>query len=984
MKTCQLDDRPMIHIHLLNRFSITVGQRDVTQAIHSSRIIRYMIALLALQDQHCLHREQLVEHLWPEERCNIQVKLNRLFQHLHRARTLLKSDKSINLLSIYNEVVTLARPNELFVDVAAFREAATIAQRTQIPEDYQIALDIYGGALLPSEIIDWVHLEREQLSMQYQSLLYEAAHLQHARGHITKAIDLFYRHIASDPIHEETYCELFKLHAQQGQQREIQQLYKRLQEALQREFDDPTPDEETQQLYQQIMDGQIEIRPIAMPPRRTQHNLPHPLTSFIGREDELATLPSLLHENRLITLTGPGGCGKTRLALEIAPNLTSQFPDGIWWIDVAAITEAPLVAQSIALVLGLHEQPDATLIETIISYLQARNVLLILDNCEHVQVTCATLTEELLQQCSQLHVLTTSRVCLGVDGEVVRPLSPLSLPHTTHLLSLDRTKASEAIRLFSARARMVDPSFRITTDNVAVVSTICIRLDGLPLAIQLAAARVRVLSVQQIAERLNNRFEFLTNNQRSARPQHTTLRETVEWSYSLLQRSERQLFNRLAVFVGGWSLEAAETIGAVADIDTVQIHDLLFSLVDNSLVMVEATTNGPKRYRMLETLREYAWEQLEGCNEHFATQQRHAIYYTELAEEAEEALYTPQRDEWIRRLEREHDNIRAALRWMLDHDSTNAAILGASLWRFWYLRGHLSEGRQWLESILVFDAIPVALRAKVFSGIGLITCEQGDYNQAQSYYDESLQMYRTLDNKVEIARILSRMGSMVRRQEKYLLAIDLYQESLQIKQTLGDLQGVAATLNNLGNTAHEQQQYDQAKTFIEQSLAIYRKLEDRQWEAVALYNLGDVALSQGYKHQAKQHFIASLQLWQETEHLWSSICCIEGLAAVAALDGALERAICLWGATVELRKAFAISLPIPDRVRNDQRIKNTRNQIAPARFQLAWEAGQVLSLSQVIIYALGEQETKNPFREELLQSSYVIQAHRSTNPDTPI
>ncbi|NOK58156.1 MAG: hypothetical protein GFH25_541210n2 [Chloroflexi bacterium AL-N10] len=821
-----LDERYTIYIRLLNQFSITVGQRDITQVIQSSRIIQQMITLLALNDQHSLHREQLVEHLWPEEDYDVNVKFNRLFQHLHRARALLKSDKCIDILSIQNEVVTLASPEELLVDVVEFRQAASVARNTQIPADYQTALALYSGELLPDDSTDWVHLEREQISMQYHDLLSEAAQIQLIRGHTVDAIDLFYRRIASDPIHEESYCELFKLHAQLGQQREIHQLHKRLQEALKREFDDSTPDEETQKLYQQIIDGQHPCDPVKPAPRRPQHNLPHPLTSFIGREHEIAALPSLLHTTRLVTLTGPGGCGKTRLALEIAPGLVEQFPDGVWWIDVAAVTEQSFVAQSIALVLGLREKPDSTLIDSIIEYLQSRHVLLILDNCEHVHDTCTALAETLLQQCLQLHLLITSRRCLGMNGEMVWSLSPLSLPDTTQPISFDDIKTTEAVQLFLARARMVDPSFHITAQNASMVADICIRLDGLPLAVQLAAARMRVLSVEQIAAKLDDRFGLLTNGNSPVRPQHYTLRKTVEWSYTLLQPQEQLLFNRLAVFTGGWSLEAAEAVGTEPSTDPRQVHESMFGLVDNSLIIVETAATGPKRYRMLETLREYAREQLEAHNEVLETQKRHTSYYVVLAQEAEENLDGPQRDNWLQRLDREHDNIQTALHWTLTHDPKSAVALGASLWWFWYLRGHLSEGRQWLEAILAYDELPMALRAKALSGAGVITSEQGNYNQALHYYDDSIRLYRILNDHVGVARILSRMGAIANRQEKYGWATELYQESLQLKQTLGDIAGVAATLNNLGITTHEQAKYERANVFLQESLSIYQQLKD--------------------------------------------------------------------------------------------------------------------------------------------------------------
>jgi predicted ATPase len=443
--------------------------------------------------------------------------------------------------------------------------------------------------------------------------------------------------------------------------------------------------------------------PRARSPKRSPDNLPLELSSFIGREREVAQVQRLLSGGtRLVMLYGPGRCGKTRLALAVAQDLLEEFEDGVWWVELASLSEEALVPGAVASAVGVREVPDRSPIEVLVEHLKPRKALLILDNCEHLIEGCAALADTLLRASPNLVILATSREPLRIAGEAIWTVQSLSLPDPERLPPAGELASFEAVLLFVERAGAVDSSFELTEGNAKAIARLCQKLDGIPLAIELAAARVRVLTVEQILEKLKNLLGLLTTGVRAAAPCHQTLRATLEWSYKLLSEPEQGLFGRLSVFAGGWDLEAAEAVGAAEPVEVGQVLDLLSALVDKSLVVTEAKAEGALRYKMLEPVRQYALERLMQGREVEETRSRHATFFVALAEEARPNLRLAPQVEWLERLEQENANLRGALSWTLStNDIPTAARLGWALWMFWWIRNHQPEGRRWMESILL-------------------------------------------------------------------------------------------------------------------------------------------------------------------------------------------------------------------------------------------------------------------------------------------
>ena len=444
----------------------------------------------------------------------------------------------------------------------------------------------------------------------------------------------------------------------------------------------------------------VEAEPALRTPERPTHNLPLELSSFVGREKELAEVKRLLENNRLLTLTGSGGCGKTRLALAAAGELVEGFADGVWLVELASLADASLVPQAVASTLGVREQTGRSPTESLSDYLGSKRVLLVLDNCEHLVEACAELAEALLHSCPELRILATSREALGITGEVAWLVPSLSLPDLRRLPAVESLYQYESARLFVERTTAVNPTFALTEQNASAVAQVCYRLDGIPLAIELAAARTKVLTVEQIAVRLDDSFGLLSAGSRTAMPRQRTLHATMDWSHELLPDEERALFRRLAVFAGGFTLEAAESVCSGEDLERDEVLDLLSHLVDKSLV-VAWEVSGEARYRLLETVQQYAWEKLSEPGETERFRERHAGYYLALAEEAEPELKGAGQVAWLERLEWERDNLRAAMAWLLERGALEeAARLGWALWLFWGIRAHFAEGRRWMEQAL--------------------------------------------------------------------------------------------------------------------------------------------------------------------------------------------------------------------------------------------------------------------------------------------
>ena len=625
-------------------------------------------------------------------------------------------------------------------------------------------------------------------------------------------------------------------------------------------------------------------------PALPRSNLPVLSSRFIGRETELAELKRLLSEARLVTLIGPGGVGKTRLSLQLAHGILPDFGDGIWLVELAGLTDADLVPHTIAIALGVRESADRPLTATLIDYLRDKTALLILDNCEHVIEACARITTALLQACPNLRILASSRELLGTTDEVAFAVPTLGVPDTSHLPQLADLTQIEAVRLFVERARSAQPKFAVSEHNAAAIAQICQRLDGIPLAIELAAARVKVLSAEQIAARLDDSFRLLTGGSRTALPRQQTLRALIDWSYGLLAPAERTLFGRLAVFAGGWSLEAAEAVGAGGEIDAFDVLDLLMRLVDKSLVIKEEAL-GEARYRMLNTVGQYALEKLREADEESATRQRHLDYFVNLAETAKPRLLAADQISSLNRLEVDHDNLRSALEWTIASRSQTALRLAGALGRFWDIRSYFAEGRRLLNQALALrDGAPPLWQALALRWAGFLAARQGDYEYAKVLLNDSLALSRRHDDAAGVARALNFLGYTAFSQGKFDWAEELLQEALAINRSLNDESGLASTLNHLGSVAWLRGDAATARRDFEDSLTMRRKISDEIGVSKALYSLGGVAEAQGDYAAARRYLEESLTLTRMLGDRKLVAYTLAGLGEIAVEQGDLTAA----------------------------------------------------------------------------------------------
>jgi predicted ATPase len=731
------------------------------------------------------------------------------------------------------------------------------------------------------------------------------------------------------------------------------------------------------------------------------NNLPVQLTSFIGREREISEVRGLLATARLLTLTGVGGAGKTRLALQVAADLLDEFADGVWLAEFAGLADPALVPQTVAASLGLREQWEQAILPILTDFLRSRHVLLVMDNCEHVVAECAQLADHLLRASPDLRILATSQTTLGVPGEVAYSVPPLALPGPPPAPTPEQLTQFEAVRLFVERARLSKPGFAVTVDNAAAVAQVVHRLDGIPLAIELAAARVKVMSVQQISERLEDRFQLLTAGGRTVAPRHQTLKAAMDWSYELLAEPERTLLRRLSVFAGGWTLEAAETICAGGDVEGDQVLDLLAGLADRSLALVEETPGGATRYRLLGTVRQYGRNRLRESGEEERTRTRHRDWFLLLAEEAERHLQGPEAPAWLDRLETEHDNLRVALEWCktAEADAEYWLRLAGALWRFWDMRGYWTEGRMWLDGAIAQTArMSTPSRVKVIIGAAYLASYQGDYARAVALSEESLALSQRLGDTRGRISCLNIQGMEACRLEKYDRAAELGKESFVLSQEVGDWWGasearivlaivaraqgdferasalleeivlqvrqigdkfrLAVALNYLGLVKRELGDYARAKALLEETLALAQDLRDKWATAFAQSNLGIVAWYQKDYPRAAELFAASLRLRVDVGEKRGIVTSLVGLGAVAAAQGRAERAAMLFSTAEALREVINVPLPPFIRSNYEQYVTATRTGLGERRFTEAWAKGRTMTLDEAIAYALEEASTR--------------------------
>jgi predicted ATPase/DNA-binding CsgD family transcriptional regulator len=723
-------------------------------------------------------------------------------------------------------------------------------------------------------------------------------------------------------------------------------------------------------------------------------NLPVQLTSFIGRERELGEVKYLVSTSRLVTLTGASGCGKTRLALRVAAELTDQTIDGVYWVEFARLTDSALVPQAVAKVLNVVEQSGTPLMNTLLDLLGDRQILLVLDNCEHLLGACAQLVEA-FAGCPRIKILATSREPLGVIGEALYPVLPLALP-ATHI-SLDEVRRVESVQLFVERARSILPTFGLTAQNAETISALCRDLDGIPLAIELASARVNVLSVNQIQERLDHRLDLLVSTARADK-RHRTLRAAIDWSYDQLSASEQLLLQRLTLFTAGFTLNTAESVCAWGEIQREDVLDLLSSLVSKSLVVAETLQSSEARYRLLVTIRQYAQEKLRASGEWIPTHDHYLTCWLRLTEEVAPKLREQYQKLWFDWLETENDNIRAALAWALEQQRMEAGMrIGTALYSFWQTRAYIREGYTWYERFLhqIDNTVPLAVHVNTLTWSSVMAsflgdtvtatvrgqeavdlCEAageegkpllavaligvasgakvaGDYQTTYTIGERLIEVYRELGDLVSLGISIMILGETALALGKNSTARLLLEESLTLARAAGDKYRIALTLNFMGDLARSERQVVQAYSTYEESLSILRELGAAHEIPSTLHNLAYVCLYQGDIERAHALFYESFEAQRAQANQDGILEGLRGYAALASATGLAAESTRLYAAAVANgRGGDSASLWALEKLEYEHYIGLARARLSDAEFEEEQAKGRILSMEQAIAYAI--------------------------------
>jgi predicted ATPase/DNA-binding SARP family transcriptional activator/DNA-binding CsgD family transcriptional regulator len=955
-------------VRLLGGFGLAAGAGVVAERGWRLRKARSLVARLALAPDHRQRRAQLAGALWPD--LDRGAAANNLDQALHVARRALAplagwagddgrgGPLPAPLLRREGAEVVLHHPAGVRVDVETFEAPAAAARRGRRLADYEAAVGLYAGDLLPDEPDDeWVAPRREALRQTYLGLLLELAALHERRGDPAAAVAALQRVVDREPAHEPAQADLMRLYARSGQRAEALRQYRQLTAAL-RDLG-ATPRPATEQLHRAVLAGRLGTRGVAPCP------LPLPLTRFVGRAEELEAVRRALDGARLVTLTGAGGCGKSRLALELVRRLRDGEGALVALAELAPLTDPGLVPQAVASALGVREEPALTLTETLAGALLDRPAVLLLDNCEHLVAACAALTAALLGACPGLRVLATSREPLGLAGELAWGVPSLGVPPLGTAASLPPPEdllRHDAVRLFTERAQTVQPDFALSRTNAGAVVEVCRRLDGLPLALELAAARLDVLTVEQLAARLDDRFGLLTRGSRTALPRHQTLRAAVDWSYALLDEGEELLLRRLAVFAGGWTLEAAEAVCATGTGRDL-VMDRLSRLVAKSLVIAEPAPvrrgrAAGRRFRLLETLRQYALERLAQSGEAAAVRDRHAGHYLAGAERAHGgAIGGLDRDPDTAWFELERENLRAALRWLCERgDAPGGLRLGAALGSAWGHLGHLTEGRAALADVLALPGptAPTRERARALQALACLATRQTDFGAAEGELSEALAICRAAGDAAEAASALLHLANLAFLRAEHERARAHVAAALASAAAAGLTtrpRGGAAAPYLQGKIALHQRRYGEARARLEDALAACRRTGHRTYEAYTLTSLGYLAVEQGRLAEARAWFTESIAVVRAPGDLGEVAHTLEGFAAVAAGEGQPERALRLAGAAAALRAALGAPKSPAWAEFLERPVAQARRALGAAAAAV-WRAGQATPLAAALALAL--------------------------------
>lgn len=968
-----------------------------------------LLAYLACHADRPHPREELIAMLWPDAdpdagRHSLSQALTSLRHQLEppgvAAGSVVVSDRNTVRLN----------PEAFSADVVVFEEQVAGAARADDPSDRRERLEraaqVYGGELLPGFYEDWVLARRDRYAAQMLDALRALASQSAATGHLDLAIDYARRAVDVDPLCEEAHADLMTFYAADGRASSVVRQYAELERVLRRELD-VEPSDETRRLLAELKSRPVDATTTAARKRvrrpvqpeqslepgtsesadsrpYTSGRLPLQITRFFGRANEISRLSKMLvdERERIVTLTGPGGTGKTRLAIEAAARVAPEIDDAVWFVPLADVDDPDRILDVIRDVLGAPAG-DLPAFDRVLATLGTRSSLLVLDNFEQLLPAGATVIRSLVTSAPGLACLVTSRRVLGVSGERELVVEPLAAPSLVSGDTLKRLSHYESVQLFVDRARAVRPDFQITRHNALLIAELCRRLEGIPLAIELAAARAHVLTIAQMLERLDERLDGLATRRADAPARHRTLRAAVEWSDRLLAPEPRRLFVMLSVFRGGWSLESAEAVSGLSS-----ALELLSELRESSLVVSEER-GGEMRFRMLETLREYAEEQLDE-RDAGELRDRHAAEFIRLAESIAPSLFGPGQMAAVSRLDFELENLRAALRWVCESGRGDQALrLGIALSRYWELHGHAVEGRAWLEAALAMASeSETSLRAKGLLAAAGLARLQGEYERMEDLATASLDLARIVEDRVAIADALSQIGNARYFRGKLVSARDATTESLAIREELGDERGIAVSSNNLGNVAQALGENDTAEAFyreterlsrkvgdrqyvaialnnlaliaerrgdaedrrarLEESLVLYREIGDRTGEALTLSNLGEAAIDRGDRRQARQLFRESIAVRLELGDRWGIADGLESFANLLATGGQPELAMRLLGAALEMRAKIG-SPPNPQvQARVDSYVAACEGVIGADAVRKAIEAGRALDIRQAV------------------------------------
>ncbi len=1010
-----------ITIELLGGLHVIAGEREITRfpTQKTGALLGYLAFFLGRSHP----REALVELLWPDVtpesgRNSLSVALSSLRHHLEppgvASGTVIQADRFSVCLNAQVVQTDVAR-----FELAVRRARGGSEQAHLLAE----AVELYRGPLMHGYYEDWVLAERRRLADLYFHEVRRLAGMAEQSGDITKALELARLAVMADSLHEEAQQQLIRLYAAAGQQAAALEQYREMERLLRAELG-RGPSSASRSLAKTIeaaapsvqlatpvrpTDAAIRIRaeenqPSGPPDGAAQSvpatatrpvRLPVPLTRFFGREHELEQLCGIhASRHRLITLIGPGGTGKTRLAIEAARRLQETYAGAVWLIPLADIDDACLLLGAALDALEVVREAGRDPLAQIVDAIAGRDVLLLLDNFEQIADAGAPIVQALLERAPTLHCLVSSRRALGIAGEKPFPVHPLPVPERQRAGTPDQLMRLASVQLFVDRARSVRPDFQITGHNAAAIAELCERLEGIPLAIELAAGRAQVLTPAQMVAQLGQRFELLVSRQRAASERHRTLRAAIDWSYRLLPPDVRRFFAQISVFRGGCSAEGAEQVCTEP-----LALDHLAHLAECSLVHSVECPDG-MRFRMLEMLREYAWEQLSP-EERCGVQSRHAAYYLALAEAAEPQLTGPDQAAWLDWLEQEHDNLRAALDYCAAGTTVDSGLrLAAALWPFWRVRGYWREGYERLRKHLELtrgagrsrtrvaalvgccylggslgehdavmplyeEALAAARAIGDLRGIadalhvgGNLAFDLGQVMEARRRHEEALRIRRCMDDRVNIAYSLLNLGNHVLGSSPSE-AREYYSECLSYWRECGHRKGVAVALNNLGEAARLEGDLSSARSLYEQSLAIYRELGDLPGVAMALGNLGDVARRQGDYRAASSACVESLAIRWRIGDRRGTASCLEDFGTIAALQGQELRAASLFGAADAVFDAMGLPPRDPEDGYYNPIFAEMKTRIEESAIGDAWKSGRAMPLPDAVRYVLEHGDASN-------------------------